>query len=45
MHLSIPPATSSIRPPPHHPKADPQAMACFFALDGKIPGVGTNLIQ
>ena len=36
MHQSIPPAPSS--PPPG---ADPRALAIFFALDGKFPGVGT----
>ena len=37
MHQSIPPA-----PDPSPPfRADPRALAFFFALDGKFPGVGT----
>ena len=37
MHQSIP-ATPSPSPPP----ADPRALAFFFVLDGKFPGMGTQ---
>ena len=36
MHQLIPAA-----PSPLPPRADPRALAFFFALDGKFPGVGT----
>ena len=37
MHQPIPPVPSN----PPSPWGDPQALALFFALDGKFPGVGT----
>ena len=40
MHQSIP-AAPPPPPPPPPPRADPRALAVFFALDGKFPGVGT----
>ena len=40
MHQLIPPASSS--PPPG---VDPRALAFFFVLDGKFPGMGTLSCQ